>query len=326
VPAGASNLILSNDLAVLRAGGFVFAEGTRNAFDLAFAPNGELFATDNGPDRDMSDELNWIRPGLHYGFPWRMGGADNPQQFPNYDPTNDLLLDSRFVAVSGGAYHNDPSFPPSPTNFIEPVINLGPDADSFRDPVDGSVKDASNLGQTLSTFTAHRSPLGLVFDKVAAMALPFRQHGFVLGWTQGDPTDDSVAGPFMDPGRDMLDLDLSLVGTNYQARVTRIVGGFSNPIDAEILANKIYVIEYSGNQGIWEIAFPPVPVALSVLRAGSQVVIRWSAAGELQESTVLTSDASSWSTVVGAPNTASGGSYTNSPGVTPTYYRLQQQW
>src|SRR5262249_49452449 len=67
LPANAQNLILTNDIAVLRSAGYVFAEGTRNAFDLAFGPNGDLFATDNGPDRDMSDELNWIRPGMHYG-------------------------------------------------------------------------------------------------------------------------------------------------------------------------------------------------------------------------------------------------------------------
>src|SRR6266568_3289108 len=257
LPANGANLLLTNDLNGLRSEGYIFAEGTRNAFDLAFAPNGDLFATDNGPDRDMSDELNWLRPGAHYGFPWRMGGDDNPQQFPDYDPTADLLLDTRFIAVQSGAYHNDPTFPPPPTNFAEPVINLGPDADSFRDPADGSIKDASSLGQTVSTFTAHRSPLGLVFDTAAAMAPPFQLHGFMLSWTQGDPNDDGVAGPFLDASQDMVDLELTRLGdTNYQARVTRIVGGFSNPIDAEILSNKVYVIEYGGNQGIWEVTFP----------------------------------------------------------------------
>jgi hypothetical protein len=325
LPTSGANLILTNDLTALRSAGYIYAEGTRNAFDMAFAPNGDLFAIDNGPDRDMSDELNWIRPGLHYGFPWRMGGADNPQQFPNYNPTNDLLLDSRFVAVQSGAYHNDPSFPPPPTNFFEPVINLGPDADSYRDPADGSVKIASASGKTLSTVTAHRSPLGLVFDTASAMAPPFRQHGFMLSWTQGDPTDDSVAGPFMDPGQDMVDLDLTPLGTNYQARITRIVGGFSNPIDAEILANRIYVIEYSGNQGIWEISFPPAPTTLTSILSGPKVVISWSVAGTLLNSTNLGIGAA-WSAVASAPNTPVGGSYTNTPGATATYYRLEQQW
>jgi hypothetical protein len=269
LPTKATDLTLTNDLAALRSGGYIFAEGTRNAFSLSFAPNGELFATDNGPDRDMSDELNWIRPGLHFGFPWRMGGTANPQQFPDYNPMNDLLLDPRFVAVFGGTYQNDPSFPPPPTNFFEPVISVGPDADSYRDATDGSIKDASDLGQTISTFTAHRSPLGLVFDVPSAMAAPYQGHGFMLSWTEGDAVDDSIAGPFKDPSQDLVDLDLSPLGTtNYQARVTRIVGGFSNPIDAAIISNKVYAIEYGGSQGIWEITFPmaafaPAPVLLS---------------------------------------------------------------
>jgi hypothetical protein len=263
LPTSGSNLILTNDINVLRSAGYVFAEGTRNAFSLAFAPNGDLFGTDNGPDRDMSDELNWLRLGAHYGFPWRMGAADNPQQFPNYNPTNDLLLDKRFIAVHSGYYYNDPSFPPAPANLADPVINLGPDADSYRDPTDGSLHVASLTGATVSTFTAHRSPLGLVFDTAAAIAPPFQQHGFMLSWTPGDPTGNNVAGPFLDPGQDMVDLDLARLGnTNYQVRVTRLVAGFSNPIDAAILDNKVYVIEYGGNQGVWEVTFPPAPQAI----------------------------------------------------------------
>src|SRR6266542_2792787 len=117
LPAGGSNLLLANDITALRSAGYVFAEGTRNSCDLAFTPNGDLFATENGPDRDMSEELNWLRPGLHYGFPWRIGGADNPQQFPDYDPGTDRLLDPRFIAVQSGLYQNDPTFPPPPPNF-----------------------------------------------------------------------------------------------------------------------------------------------------------------------------------------------------------------
>ena len=258
VPANGSNLFLTNNLAALKSAGYVFAEGTRNAFDFAFAPNGDLFATDNGPDRDMSDSLYWLREGLHYGFPWRMGGMDNPQQFSSYNPSTDLLLDSRFFAVNSGRYHNDPTFPPAPTNFTDPVINLGPDADEYRDPTDGSIKSASELGRTLATFTAHRSPLGLVFDVTGAMAPPFQYHGFVLSWTPGDPSGNSVPGPFDDPSQDMLDLNMTKLGnTNYEMQATRIVGGFANPIDAEIISNKIYAIEYGGNQGLWEITFPP---------------------------------------------------------------------
>ncbi|MDQ5854691.1 MAG: PQQ-dependent sugar dehydrogenase, partial [Chloroflexota bacterium] len=105
LPTSGHNLSLPNDRAALKQAGYIFAEGTRNSFDLAFAPNGNLFATENGPDRDMSEELNWLRSGRHYGFPWRIGGADNPQQYPDYDPSTDLLLDPRYGAVKNGYYH-----------------------------------------------------------------------------------------------------------------------------------------------------------------------------------------------------------------------------
>lgn len=258
LPTNGQNLFLANDRAALKAAGYIFAEGTRNTFDMAFAPNGDLFGTENGPDRDMSEELNWLREGRHYGFPWRIGGADNPQQFPNYNPAKDRLLDPRFNAVKEGYYRNDPTFPTRPTrNLTEPITNFGPDADSFRDPKDGKVKDASVLGQTLNTFTAHRSPLGLVFDIKGAMSSEFQKDGFMLSWTKGDPTGATETGPFKDPSQDLVHLDLTKIGNNnYKVRTTRLVGGFTSPIDAEIIANKIYVLEYGGSQGIWEITMP----------------------------------------------------------------------
>ena len=267
VPTDARDLVLPNDRDALRAQGFLFAEGLRNAYDLAFAPNGDLFATENGPDRDMAEELNWLREGHHYGFPWRMGLEDTPQQFPDYDPASDFLLPARFTAVREGYYHNDPTYPPPPRDFTEPVINLGPDADAYRDPADGHLKDASEEGVRFGTFTAHRSPLGLVFDANNALAEPFQGDGFVLSWTEGDPDGDDVAGPFNDPSEDLLHLDLAKVGDNYEARVTRIVGGFSNPIDAEIIGNRIYVIEWSGGRGLWEIVLPQATTETAIAEA-----------------------------------------------------------
>lgn len=258
LPANGSDIVLPNTRWLLRSSGYLFAEGTRNTFDMAFAGNGDLFGTENGPDRDMGEELNWLRPGLHYGFPWRIGGADNPQQFANYDPTKDLLLDSRFIAVKNGYYQNDPNFPKRPIRPLsEPIVNLGPDADSFRDPIDGLVKDASVLSVPFRTFTAHRSPLGLVFDTDNAMSVEFQGDGFMLSWTPGDPLGDSLAGPYVDPSQDLLHLNLTKVGSNYQLQATRLVQGFLRPIDAEIIGNKIYVLEYGGTQGIWEVTLPP---------------------------------------------------------------------
>lgn len=259
LPTSGQNIFLPNNRASLKANGYIFAEGLRHTFDMAFAPNGDLFGPENGPDRDMPEELNWLRQGSHYGFPWRIGGADNPQQFPDYNPATDRLLDSRAYAVKNGFYRNDPTFPTRPNRILtEPIPNFGPDADSFRDPQDGLVKDASSLGQSLSTFTSHRSPLGLVFDVKKAMIPEFQGDGFMLSWTKGDPTGNTVLGPFKDASQDLLHLNLTKIGTtSYQVRARRIVQGFTNPIDAEIIQNKIYVLEYGGNQGIWEVNMPP---------------------------------------------------------------------
>ena len=282
IPTNARDLVLPNSRYALLDQGFLFAEGLRNAYDLAFAPNGDLFATENGPGRDMAEELNWLRQGHHYGFPWRMGLDDTPQQFPDYDPATDFLLSPRSTAVREGYYHNDPTYPPPPRRFTDPVINLGPDADAYRDPADGQIKDASEEGVRFGTFSAHRSPLGLVFDVAHALAEPFQGDGFTLSWTRGDPDGDSINGPFNDPSQDLLHLDLAKVGDNYEAYVTRIGGGFSNPIDAEIIGNRLYVIEWSGERGLWEIVLPPAefpPASLADAQVFSDLGTQTPAAG-----------------------------------------------
>ncbi|MBL9171578.1 MAG: PQQ-dependent sugar dehydrogenase [Verrucomicrobiales bacterium] len=256
VPARGNDILLPRDLNALKADGRIYCEGIRNTFDLRFSPSGELFGAENGPDRGMSDELNWLREGEHYGFPWRMGGADNPQQFPDYDPALDKLLDSRFTAVKGGYFNNDPTFPPAPDRMLEPIGNLGPDADKFRDPIDGLIKDASDLGMKLFTFTTHRSPLGLVFDEDRALAAPYRGCAFAMGFMGGDETGDRYPGPFQDASRDLLRLRLHKTADNYDAEVYKLVTGFVDPIDSEIIGNVLYVICYGGERAIWEITLP----------------------------------------------------------------------
>ena len=262
LPANGTNILLPNDRERLRELGYVYCEGLRNTYDLGFAPNGDLFGVENGPDRDMPEELNWLREGHHYGFPWRMGTEDNPQQFAEYRPEEDKLLNQNYYAVSANTYHNDPTFPKPPGPFTDPVVNVGPDADSIRDPQTGAILNASSLGRTISTFTAHRCPLGLSFDRPGAFGSKFRGDGFAVSWTPGQPAGNSSSGPFNDASQDLLHLELTSLGTNYQLRATRIVAGFNQPVDTEIVGNKLYVLENGGTQGLWEITFPSAPVPL----------------------------------------------------------------
>jgi hypothetical protein len=267
-PADGTGLVIENDEAKLRDAGYLFARGVRNSFDLAFDAAGNLFATENSDDRDDSEELNWIREGRHYGFPWRIGTNDTSQRFAGYDPAADPLIDHGYYAWQHGLFHDDPTYPPPPNGvtFTDPILNEGPDADSFRDPATGQIRDASALGVTVGTFTAHRSPLGLVFDTQGALGGSYQGKGFVLGWTKGDPASDSGQGPFKDPGQDLLELDLRPDGDSLRASVTRIAGGFSNPIDAVLSGSKLYVLEYGGSGGIWEISFPAAELPPSFRR------------------------------------------------------------
>ena len=63
---------------------------------------------------------------------------DTAQRFPDYDPAADLLLLTRSDARDRGLFYNDPTYPPPPVDrFADPVLNLGPDADRYRDPKHG---------------------------------------------------------------------------------------------------------------------------------------------------------------------------------------------
>jgi len=270
LPTNGENIQIPGGAEELAASGFLYADGFRNAFDTAFAGNGDLFAGDNGPDSDLPESISWVRQGHHYGFPWRMGGTDNPMRFPEYEQTTDnYILFTSSGARNDGLFYNDPNYPPPPRAFTEPIVNLGPDADRFRDPVTGDVIDASDAGLTMKTLTPHSSPLGLVFDVERALSPEFVGDGFVLR-TGGDCCN--LINSFNDPDEDLLHLDLEKVGDNYQAHITTIVTGFDGPIDAEMIGNRIYVIEWSEQRGLWEIALPARPPMTAVEEAENNAV------------------------------------------------------
>jgi glucose/arabinose dehydrogenase len=257
LPAAGNGIVLPDDETLLESAGYVFARGVRNSFDPAFNAAGDLLSGDNSGDRDDNDELNWLREGGHYGFPWRMGTNDTPQQFPGYDPEADKLVDHRFYAYQHGFFHDDPTYPPRPSvPLTDPIPNLGADANSFRDPATGALLKASEVGRSLGTFTTHRSPLGLSFDNANVLAGRYRGGAFILGWTQGDPTGATAQGPFRDASQDLLFLDLQRTAAGYEVRAQSLVCGFLNPIDTEILNGRLYVLEFGGAGTVWEITTP----------------------------------------------------------------------
>lgn len=266
-PANATGITLPNDSTLLDNSGYVFAWGTRNAYDMAWDGNDTLFAVDNSGERDDPEELNWLREGKHYGFPWKMGGDYNPLMHSPYDATQDPLVNPLSGGYLAGYFADDPNFPALPTGvtFTEPVRNYGAVADFYRDSITGQVKNASDEGTYITTFTPHRSPLGLVFDRDSMMAAPYRGDGFVLSFMPGGDSSGytpispwGTPCPFVDPSRELIDMKLTYNAAidNYTMTTTNIVTGFYLPVDAELVGNVLYVIE-NGAGDLWRITFPP---------------------------------------------------------------------
>jgi glucose/arabinose dehydrogenase len=118
---------------------------------------------------------------------------------------------------------------------------------------DGKEHDAGKEGQTLSTFTPHRSPLGLVFATEAKLPTPWRSsdaqfNAFLVSW-------GAAGGTLSDKGQDLLFLQLFKKDGHYETTTLQIATGFKNPIDAVLIDNKLYILEYGDSAAIWELTF-----------------------------------------------------------------------
>jgi glucose/arabinose dehydrogenase len=265
IPIDAENLYWPNDSTFLMNSGFVFAEGTRNAYDMAWNAQDHLFAVDNAGERDDPEELNWIQEGQHYGFPWRIGGNVNPLTNPSYDASQDPLINPNNEAYLAGHFNADPNFPPIPAGiqFTEPLRNYGNAADFYKDENTGQIMRASETGTSLRTFTAHRSPLGLIIDREHEIGSIYQGKAFVLSFMPGgDSTGYTPLSPwgspcpFVDSSRElvMMDLQYDTLLADYTIHSANIVTGFYLPVDAEQVENSIYVIENNGV--LWKVNFP----------------------------------------------------------------------
>jgi len=268
-PIESKDLLLADDVAKLKADGYIYSEGIRNAYDMAFDPRGNLFAVSNSGDYDHPEDMFWVRQGRHYGFPWVMGGIDNPQQYPDYQPNPDTdpFLSKFAFAWLMKYFHNDPDYPKRPTGvvFSPSVQNMGPDANEYRDRKTGAIMDGDSTGVSVGTFNAHSSPLALFFDNKKALSKEFRGDGFVIRYAGG--SRNGVANPsrLRRQGKDLLHLDMvyDKATDNYKVKTTRIVENFTAPTDALLIGNTVYVIEYGGKQGgnkaggsLWKITLP----------------------------------------------------------------------
>jgi glucose/arabinose dehydrogenase len=244
LPIDTANILLQNDRAWLKDHGYIMAEGIRNTFSLAYAGNGDLFGVENSGDRDDPDEMNWIREGHHYGFPWVIGGDVTPQQFPGYDPHADpLLMPNAWGGGSGMLYQtfsDDSTYPAPPEgiSFTLPIRSFGPYADNYRDTANGNIMDANVSAGSLTTFTPHSSADGIVFDKDSLLAGDLKGGAFVTRINSS-----SLMKDLGDTGNDLLHVALTKVDSNYTAVVTQLAHNFLSPLGIELVGNVLYVME-----------------------------------------------------------------------------------
>ena len=106
----------------------VIARGIRNAWGFAWDADGNLFTASNGPDVDAPEEMDFIQPGRHYGFPYQF--ADWP-------------------ARAGFPYPHTPAAPDGLT-MMKAIRNFGPSAGGSEE-------------KPIATFDAHSSPGGMIW-------------------------------------------------------------------------------------------------------------------------------------------------------------------
>ncbi|EPR66996.1 c-type cytochrome [Cyclobacterium qasimii] len=261
IPIDAVDLLLPDNLEFLKEKGYLYAEGLRNAYDLALDKEGRLLAVVNSGDYDQNEDMFWVKEGHHYGYPWVMGDLESPQQFPNWtpDPDKDAFLNAAAAAWPDDFY-NDPTFPKKPQGvaFGKSIMNYGPDSDKFRDKITGKVQDASELGIGIRTFTPHSSPLGLVLDNEQSLPGRFKGKALVARYTNGQKS--ALMQPFTENGEDLLLLDLKYLPKeeNFRLNTYRVAKGFTQPVDAVLVDGFLYLIEFGGKQrggNIWKISF-----------------------------------------------------------------------
>jgi hypothetical protein len=65
----------------------------------------------------------------------------------------------------------------------------------------------------------------------------------------------AAGGTLTDKGQDLLYLQLTKRGDNYEAVTTQIAREFENPIDAVLVENRLYVLDFGADGTLWEITF-----------------------------------------------------------------------
>ena len=118
----------------------VYSRGNRNPFGFDWDDRGRLLDAENGPMADHPEELNWIRPGKHYGFPYVFGNGEKPD-------------------------YPDAAKPPAGLTFEPPLKNVGPG---------GLLGD-----HPMYSLAPHSAPGGMVFYRAGELPKRYEKSFFL---------------------------------------------------------------------------------------------------------------------------------------------------
>ena len=184
----------------------VFARGLRNPYGFAWDGQGHLFTFSNGPDYSSPEEVDFIEPGKHYGFPYQFADLPVRPHFP---------------------YPHTPS-PPEGLVFTHPVANLGP--------------AGGGNARGLSTLDAHSCPGGVIwcgadFPPPLGGGFLVPRFGNLLG-APAAPDDVGFDLLAMHPAR-------RDDGT-WQARTQTVLAPLGRPLDAHRIGpGRVLILEYT---------------------------------------------------------------------------------
>jgi glucose/arabinose dehydrogenase len=83
-----------------------FAHGIRNSFGICFDPDsGNLWETENGPDRD--DEVNLVEPGANLGWPTQLGPGGEPEFVDPVLTFSDQIVVTGCAVADGDLYFGE---------------------------------------------------------------------------------------------------------------------------------------------------------------------------------------------------------------------------
>jgi hypothetical protein len=182
------------------------APGIRNAYGFAWDGKGNLFTVSNGPDASAPEEMDFIEPGKHYGFPYQFSDWPVKPRFP---------------------YKHTPP-PPDGVHFTHPVVNVGP--------------AAGGKSEGIGTFDAHSSPAGMIWcgeEYPAPLGGAFLITRF--GNLLGAPAAPEDVGFDVISAR----LERNPEG-KWQARVETVLSPLGRPLDVHAIGGgRVLILEYT---------------------------------------------------------------------------------